>query len=256
MWAITALGLGLLASDVGLDEMRRAVDRAFTAELAGDLSGAEAGLGTLVATATLTESARARARTYLANLQRRRRAFERHGLTRDGFAEAFATLRRAPDRWSELMWARATDRVPGLSRRAASSRIRLELRRIEGADPDEVDRALREALEGRGLRVRGGESPAFELRLDLDASEVEEERHRHRAEAEGSYLLRAGPPSGAVLAHGRERHEARRKQPDSARQWASRRVLDDLVDRATFDVRLALLRSAASTPGDDGEPEP
>lgn len=235
------LGLGLLTAEIGLDEMRRAVDRAFTAELAGDLSGAEAELEQILASSELTGSARIRAETYLDNLARRQAAFSEHGLTRQGFAEAFRTLRDGPHRWSDLMWRRATEHLPELEARAAARTVRVRSRRVRGGDAVEVDRFVVEGLRRRGLEVAGASSADFDLRFDLDASEVREDRHRHRARAEGSYILRSTEADRHVLGAGAEEHETRRPDPDAARWWASRRVLDELVDRIAFDLRLALL---------------
>lgn len=240
----TVVAAGLLASSVGLDEVRRAVDRAYTAELAGDHAGARAGVRQLVSTSTLTGSARIRAQTYLAGLERRRQAFAHHGRTRAGFAAAFATLRTAPARWSELMWSRAREDVPELDARVERSRVGVRARRIKGREAAEVRDFVVDGLRRHGLTVDGDPSAAradLDLRFDLDAAEVREDRTKHRVRAEGSYILRATSPPRAVLGTGAQTHEARRKSAQAARRWASRRVLDELVDEVAFDVRLALL---------------
>ena len=244
MWIGIAVGIGLLASDVGLDEMRRAVDRAYTAELAGDFDGATAGIRRLVATSTPTSSARIRAQTYLEGLQTRREAFTRYGRTSAGFAAAFATLRAAPGRWSELMWRRAHDEIPAVAARAERSRVRVRARRVEGRDALDVRRFVAQRLERRGLNVtaddRGGRA-TIDLRFDVDATDVREDRTRHLARSETSYILRAAAPPRTVLGVGAQVHEARRKDPDAAKRWASRKALEELVDEVTFDVRRALL---------------
>lgn len=242
------LGIGLLAGDVGLDEMRRAVDRAFTTELAGDFAGAEAGIRGLARTSTLTGSAQIRADTYLSGLAARRTAFERHGRTSAGFAAAFATLREAPERWSALLWDQAREAIPDLDQ-AEPSRVRVRTRRIEGRDAEEVARFVASQLRQRGVAVSDAAAPhraELELRLDLDAADVQEDRTRHRARAEGTYVLRATEPPGAVVGSGAQSHEARRATVEAARRWASRKVLDALVDDVAFDVRLRWLTSAAA----------
>lgn len=242
-WLIT---LGILTADVGLDEMRRAVDRAFTAELAGDLAGARTGVEQLLETSSVTGSARIRARDYLANLDRRQTAFEAHGLTRSGFAEAFATLRNGPTRWSELLWRRAVDHVPELSRAVSDHAVRVRSRRVRGDEPERVDAFVVERLRDRGISTRRSGPAPVDLSLDLDASDVHEDRHRHRARAEGSYILRGTAPPRPVLGHGVKEHEALRDDAETAQAWASRRVLDDLVDAVAFDLRLAALAGGFS----------
>jgi hypothetical protein len=256
MWIGVTVGLGLLASDVGLDEMRRAVDRAYTAELAGDFDGATAGIRRLISTSTLSSSARIRAQTYLEGLQTRRDAFARHGRTSAGFAAAFATLRTAPERWSELMWRRARDEVPELAVRVERSGVRVRTQRVKGRDEREVRRFVARGLGRRGLTVTSHEPrapAALDLRFDLDAADVREDRTRHLAQAEGSYILRETAPPRSVLGTGAQSHAARRKSPEAARRWASRKALDELVDEVTFDVRLALL-SEARAEGPDVSP--
>jgi hypothetical protein len=245
-WWVLVLGAsasaGVATSTVGLEQMRRVVDRAFTAEMAGDLDGAASAVQGVVAEHAVTESARARAESYLARLDRRRQAFADHGPTRAGFAAGFRTLRDSPPRWSRLFWDRARDRLPELGSTAPSIDVRS--RRVVGTDRDRVEAHVAAGLRAGGLEVASDDSADLILIIDLDAAEVVETRHRHQGRAEGIYGLRT--PDRRAVGRGFAEHEARRPDPESARVWAARRVLDRLVDGAVFDVRLAWLEGTVS----------
>ncbi len=235
------------AAGLTLPEARRATDRAFRTEIAGDHEGAIRALRELLADSVDPAEAPARAHLegFLSGLRARRAALE------DGAeARAMATLRDAPAAWRALYWSALKARHPGVCERLETTRLALRFGRVAGFDPEEALERVAVALQAQGLAVVQ-EDETHRLRLDLDASEKSEVRHRTRAQAEGSFVLTevgAGkPPRSGFLEIVSER-----KDPGRAQRLAERRLIGGLADEVGFELRLWAL--SLSPPADESSP--
>ncbi len=249
---ILAVVLGA-GSPASLHEVRRVVDRAFTAELAGDVEGASEAVRRFVRSSELTSSARAWAERYLDSLEERRAALLEHGPTLRGYAEAFATLEGAPARWGDLYWARATASLPELTERLRGRSVRVRPGRTQAIEPEAVRASIRSELEKHGLSTEEAGRAPMTLVFDLDASDESERRGRWRVSVESSYRLQQARPQRGLVGVRVQRAESERSTKLDARRLAVRRAVLQLVDDAVYDLRLALLQGTLSRPRTEPE---
>jgi len=230
-----------------LPEARRATDRAFRTEIAGDHEGAARAVMGLLAEAEVEGAdaapARAHMQRFLTGLEKRQAAL------RSGAPDAaMATLREAPAAWRRLYWSALVENRPTYGDRLEMARVEVRLGRVAGLNPDQARRRVGDELAGMGVAVVG-EKATHRLRLDVDASEQSEVRHRTRARAEGSFVLTElgveGPPRSGFL-----KVESERKDPERAKRLAERRLLGELAEEIGFELRLWAL----SPPEDEPSP--
>ncbi|MEM1024183.1 MAG: hypothetical protein AAGD10_01930 [Myxococcota bacterium] len=229
------LTLVLATAALTLPEARRASDRAFRTELAGDHEGAIRAVRALLEASSdpAEASARIHLEDFLKGLERRRAALA-EGI--QGDQGAMATLRDAPAAWRDLYWSALVARRPDYQARLNGARIELQLARVHGIAPREIEAEVARSLETLGAQ-RVEDEGTHRLRLDLDAREQAEVRHRVRAKAQGAFVLTelAGPssPVSGFVEVQSERADGRR-----ARRLADRRLVGELMEGVGFELRL------------------
>lgn len=229
----------------------RVIDRAYVTELAGDYRGAREAVKDRLQAATLPEEepGRARLRAWLEGQRKRKAAFDEYGRTAAGYWQAYRTLAQTGFSRSELLWRAALRDIPSLEGEYASlAQIDLRLERVVGLNQaaPEWERHLQAALRKHGLAVRPGREARYEVRINLDAKQASELMNRWRVTVESDYLLRNRHEERRLIGSFTKRRAVIRRQEGHARQFAVRRVLDDLGRSLVFQVREDVLRDLAS----------
>lgn len=228
----------------------RAIDLAFTAELAGDYDGARKALRAKIDAATRPEEepGRARLRQWLIGQVRRQRAFDEHGKTAAGYWRAFQTLQGNGRARAELLWKRALRDVPDLRGDFEEiARVDVRFERVVGVDALRDWETHLKGLMGRhGLRAPEKKARArYEARISLDAGQASELMNRWRVTVESDYLLRDRHDEGRLVGSFTKRRQVVRNSEAHARHFGVRRVLDDLGWALVHQIREDVLRDLA-----------
>lgn len=243
----------LVAAPLDLPEARRAVERAFTAEVAGDFEGAEAALQALlepVGGAEQTPGPQL-VRAYLREMAQRR-ALTEPG-TVEGWRRAHLTLRRRPALWRAMYWGALVSVLPQAERSLAELTVRTRLLKAEGADFTAFARKVQRTLSTEGVRFVA-DGAAVDLAIELDGSSVEPVRHRHEATFEGSYLIE-DRATGRILARSRDLDRSSiRATAEAARSRSLRSLREVLEEDALFDLRQIALERLTSPRSESARP--
>ncbi len=253
-----AFGVLMLASPLGADARTltlkgadRIIDLAYTAELGGDYRGARAAVRTRLQEATLSEEApaRARLRNWLIGQARRNQAFEEYGKTATGYWIAYQTLQDSGFGRADLMWRRAVRDVPELAADFTTlAVVDVKFERVVGLEGSlgAWDQHLRKSLARAGIRLNSRSRARYQVRINLDAADSIASIQRWRVTAEGSYVLLNRQDENQVIGSFSRRRAVVRRVEARARNFAIRRVLDDMAWGLVFKIREDVLRDVAA----------